>query len=321
MHRGVVMGVAAGGVLTIFDMEDDFRWRVVECEGNAARGVSDKAAKGKNDLLALLVDGTIILSATAEYKRVQRLRAIIFGELAATRDASNALNALRRSDIEMKATARQEKATMQRREVESKCWEAENARQKGLHIVSLAADVHGYATYKVSVTKIGQDARAWRINTRAALISATRAPLAILKSNLPRATLPRRKSVIKCKEGAYSDGARVTRASGRRRCQAAILCAALGIPNAAKPSIKETKGANKNKKAMFAYVVWSSNGYDEDRFHSYAEPLRNEVDSSYATKEDTNARINYLFHVQNPWGLDVEELLDSGCNLDIVETE
>ena len=70
-------------------------------------------------------------------------------------------------------------------------------------------------------------------------------------------------------------------------------------------------GANKNIKKLKKYVVYSSDGYGYDGWHSYAGPPENKFDSSWDTKEQANARAAYLFHACNPWGIEVNELMES----------
>lgn len=49
------------------------------------------------------------------------------------------------------------------------------------------------------------------------------------------------------------------------------------------------------------FFVWSSEGYDNDGWHSYNGPPRKEFDSSWRTIEEANARVEYLFFIKNPW--------------------
>ncbi|KAI9353655.1 hypothetical protein BDR26DRAFT_848971 [Obelidium mucronatum] len=89
--------------------------------------------------------------------------------------------------------------------------------------------------------------------------------------------------------------------------------------NATKASVKVPKGANKDKNKLLKYVVWSSDGYDNDGWHSYNGAPDKEFDSSFSSKADANARVNYLFYVKNCWGLGVDEMM-TGEEIDEKET-
>ena len=72
----------------------------------------------------------------------------------------------------------------------------------------------------------------------------------------------------------------------------------------------------RNAEKFLDYVVWKSSGYDNDGWHSYEGPPAKEFDSSFSTKKDANARVEYVFYVQNEWGLDVEEMLEDRMEID-----
>ncbi|EJK73837.1 hypothetical protein THAOC_04519, partial [Thalassiosira oceanica] len=56
------------------------------------------------------------------------------------------------------------------------------------------------------------------------------------------------------------------------------------------------------------WTVWCSDGYGNDGWHSYEGPPTKHFDSTFATKEDANARARYLFYWKNSYGFRVEEM-------------
>jgi hypothetical protein len=58
------------------------------------------------------------------------------------------------------------------------------------------------------------------------------------------------------------------------------------------------------------YTVWCSDGYDADGWHSYAGEPDKEFDSTWNTKKEANDRAEYLFFWKNSWGLDPNEVDD-----------
>ena len=78
--------------------------------------------------------------------------------------------------------------------------------------------------------------------------------------------------------------------------------------NRFKPAI--IKLAAKNKKPNLKFTVWCSDGYDYDGWHSYeGEPMK-EFDSSWVTKKEANERAEFLFFWKNPWGMAPNQVSD-----------
>mmetsp|Transcript_28424 Transcript_28424/g.46254 ORF Transcript_28424/g.46254 Transcript_28424/m.46254 type:complete len:236 (-) Transcript_28424:442-1149(-) len=78
------------------------------------------------------------------------------------------------------------------------------------------------------------------------------------------------------------------------------------------------KAPNRDKTKPLEFVVWFSDGYGNDGWHSYDGPPTKYFDSSFSSKSDANKRALYKFYKKNPWGLDVEEMLeqDTKCKFD-----
>ncbi|KAL6056827.1 WWE domain-containing protein [Balamuthia mandrillaris] len=64
---------------------------------------------------------------------------------------------------------------------------------------------------------------------------------------------------------------------------------------------------NKNKTRL-TYVVWSSDDYLDDGWHSYDGPGDRNVDSEHTSKQKAIARVRQLFFQENPWGLTEKEM-------------
>ena len=73
-------------------------------------------------------------------------------------------------------------------------------------------------------------------------------------------------------------------------------------------SILKPKGQHLEH-SQLKYTVWCSDGYDNDGWHSYeGEPIK-EFDSVWNSKKDANDRAEYLFYWKNPWGTQPEEVM------------
>jgi len=71
--------------------------------------------------------------------------------------------------------------------------------------------------------------------------------------------------------------------------------------SSSKPPV-ESRDRHKKK----AFVVWKSEGYPPDGFHSYDGPPEKRFDSSFDILSEANARAVFLFYMENPWGIDLE---------------
>lgn len=66
------------------------------------------------------------------------------------------------------------------------------------------------------------------------------------------------------------------------------------------------KHLDENNKLEF--TVWTSCSFDYDGFHWYAGPPAKEFNSSYATIEEANRRVEFVFLFNNPWEWDLEDM-------------
>lgn len=58
------------------------------------------------------------------------------------------------------------------------------------------------------------------------------------------------------------------------------------------------------------FVVWCSDGYGNDGWHSYNGPPTQHFDTSWKTAKEANDRARYLFFWKNPWGLSPQDVDD-----------
>ena len=72
-----------------------------------------------------------------------------------------------------------------------------------------------------------------------------------------------------------------------------------------------TQPKKSNLKRGNGYQIWTEQGYTPDRWHRHDETDR-EFDSSFSSLKDANTRARYVFYFLNPWGIEVEEMLETG---------
>ena len=65
-------------------------------------------------------------------------------------------------------------------------------------------------------------------------------------------------------------------------------------------SIKRPEPVHLDAGANLKFTVWTSCGYDADRWHSYDGPPKKEFDSSYNSLMEANERVECVFFYTNP---------------------
>ena len=60
------------------------------------------------------------------------------------------------------------------------------------------------------------------------------------------------------------------------------------------------------------FTIWRAHGFVDDGWHPGNPPIEKEFDTSYPTADEANARARFVFYRENPWGLSVAEIQDSG---------
>ncbi|CAJ1946591.1 unnamed protein product [Cylindrotheca closterium] len=72
--------------------------------------------------------------------------------------------------------------------------------------------------------------------------------------------------------------------------------------------IRNPPKQNLSQNKKLRYTVWTSDGYDNDRWHSYEGPPDKAFDSSFTSLEHANQRAEFVFYFKNPWGLGLDEM-------------
>ena len=80
-------------------------------------------------------------------------------------------------------------------------------------------------------------------------------------------------------------------------------------------AVRKPSAVAKDVSKMKKFVVWSSDGYGYDGWHSYAGPPAKEYDSSWDSTELANARVIYLFYAENSYGLSIGELMQEEVDI------
>ncbi|KAJ1557511.1 hypothetical protein HK405_015845 [Cladochytrium tenue] len=271
----------------------------------------------KDQLLERLVDNTVMLCATNEYKALARIKDVMRAEAAVKEREAVAIVQERR---EVQDRKRQKRADDERA--------AEKRNQKQLHCHSLPA-VHSCplaissslalngrprsTTAVCNLRKFCCTTRPFRscdeCNFDVCQACADLAALPAAEQDARRAAHDRAVAERERQmRNLWAEQEREQQLSEDRKAAAdRQLVAKLDASGA---HIKNPPAANRNPQKLLAYVVWSSNGYDSDKFHGYNEPPEKEFDSTYASKEDANARATFLFYQKNIWGLSPQEMLD-----------
>jgi len=65
---------------------------------------------------------------------------------------------------------------------------------------------------------------------------------------------------------------------------------------------------NLSENRKLRYTVWTSCGYDKDRWHSYDGPPDKVFNSSFTSLEHANQRAEFVFYYDNPWGLGLYDM-------------
>lgn len=67
---------------------------------------------------------------------------------------------------------------------------------------------------------------------------------------------------------------------------------------------------SQDRKGKLGFTVWYSSGYPSDGWHSYEGPPTKEFDSTWKSADEANLRAKYRFYWGNCWGNEPHELFD-----------
>ena len=317
--------------LTIKELRD-------ECN---ARQLSTTGRNIKSALLELLVDDTILLSQTDAFKEVEWIKQEMKNEAS-----GKYLNA--RFVIEerrQKEKEKQAKVQEKKRQKEDEDRQEKLRQIASFHSMSCPESIHGcklakafdvgrISTYNMTYTCNMNGFNCWKSST----YTCTKCDFDVCQACFDFESLPedtRREKLLVFEEQKRQD--EIKRAKLEAEKQARIkakqeqrekerqvrekelqaqkereekvrkgLIAKLDKPS---KKIKHPNGKYANQSKLLSYVVWKSEGYDNDGWHSYQGPPDTEFDSTWPTTKEANSRAEYLFYVENPWGISEEEIM------------
>ena len=292
---------------------------------------SKKDKLTKNDLLENLIDDTILLSQTDAYKEVERIREAINGEAAIKKINAEKLVKDRRQKVESQKAKAKTKKQAKKKQAEEEYQKIQEERRQerlkvltSLHTVYCPPSIHGCLLAK------SDDLERWNglcdtkglDCTKNGAYACTICNFDVCQACLDFELLPQNiqtekrlafekkklEKQIKQKMLEERKQERLDAQEKQKQKERKLLCTRLeNTPS----NIQNPKGKHTNQNKLLAYVVWKSTGYDNDGWHNYEGPPSKEFDSSFSKEKDANARVEYLFFVDNPWGVSWEELLEN----------
>ena len=269
--------------LTIKELRD-------ECN---ARQLSTTGRNIKSALLELLVDDTILLSQTDAFKEVEWIKQEMKNEASGKYLNARFLIEERRQ----KEKEKQPKVQEKKRQKEDEDRQEKIRQIASFHSISCPESIHGcklakafdvgrISTYNMTYTCNLNGFNCWKSST----YSCTKCDFDVCQACFDFESLPEDTADREREEKARKD-----------------LIAKLGKTS---KKIKHPTGKYANGSKLLSYVVWKSSGYDNDGWHGYEGPPDKEFDSTWPTIKEANSRAEYLFYVENPWGISEEEIME-----------
>ena len=327
-------GQRVNGKLTIKQLRS-------ECEARQEELSSYKKAS-KNELLELLVDGTTLLSESTVYKDLLKLKEQIKDEKLRNEKTSQALSEARRQKNEIQAYKRKVKIEDNKakiREAEQKLVEERRIQRIKenekfytitcptlLHECNLAkaSDVGRSYTGNCDVKEFncrgGASYSCEKCNFDVCLSCFNFASLPVEEQKRQQCAFQekvnkeREKRKMAFQEEVRQTKIRLEKIEEQRQAQLKEeqkerkkLIQRLNNPTL---RMKNPNKENIDQEKCLSYVVWSSDGYDYDGWHSYDGPPTKEFDSSFKTLNEARKRAEYLFYVNNPWGISLDEMIE-----------
>jgi hypothetical protein len=302
-----------------------------------ARSMDPKTTpKIKSDLLNVLVEGSICVHESPEFKAYQGLLKRVEKESVALREEMFAKNRAAEQRKEAMRAERYAREEREREEAERKKAEerlAEMVRQKSLHIHSFPK-VYDLPLAKTSDLSIYGNPRS---NTATCDLCEPQTShysffpfRSSTRPNTAHYTCESRDWDIceQCfqeenKNQAEKDRIKMEREEAREEQRRKEIeeeekeeeerrnryDAEVRFSSSIRKVTGEHLNAHLNPESYgLKYAVWCSDGYDNDGWHSYEGEPPKEFDSVWETKEDANKRAEYLFYWKSPWGLEAEEI-------------
>ena len=313
--------------LTIKELRD-------ECN---ARQLSTTGRNIKSALLELLVDDTILLSQTDAFKEVEWIKQEMKNEASGKYLNARFLIEERRQKEKEKQAKVQEK----KRQKEDEDRQEKLRQIASFHSISCPESIHGCKLAKAfdvgRITTGVCDMKGFNC-WKSASYSCTKCNFDVCQSCFDFESLPedtrrekllvfeeqkRRHEIARAKLEAEKQ-ARIKakqeqrekerqarekeRQEQKKREEKARKDLISKLEKTSK-KIKHPTGKYANGSKLLSYVVWKSSGYDNDGWHGYEGPPDKEFDSTWPTIKEANSRAEYLFYVDNPWGISEEEIM------------
>ena len=292
-------------------------------EEAAVRGHQPKdVPRIKADLLHFLVDGSIHLSKTSEYKAFVKMKERIETERDALLAKSLANKRAEKAKAEAKLRAKEEKRAAEQRAARQK----EIETQKKFHIHS-CPKVHDCKLAKTAALRMnGLPRIAWcsscqsRVSPEGGFTCEACnfdicSQCYIIQNMDAEEKRSWEREEAKKHEREAAEAARHRKEEEDRIKQEEQQRLARYDTKQFKAAIMKPSDEAKNPNSSLkgnGFAVWCSDGYGNDGWHSYNEPPDKMFDTTWNTLEEANSRARYLFYHKSPWGLHPEELLAEG---------
>lgn len=298
--------------LTVKDLREE-----AECRGIDKQ----RLPKLKKDLLHYLVEGSIHLKETQQWKAVKLLKLQIESE----RNQLHEQSMKQRWERERKAEERREVKKAKERQAMQENRKKEVEKQKSLHTHSFPR-VHPHLLAKSSELQFngksrdvtarceycGNDDDDWH-DPNPVLYTCESCDFDICADCFKERNMtPQEKARARELERQRQEQLRKEQLAWRKqqekeeREQERLWDATKQFKKAIRHPPAKNKTVQGN--SLKGYTVWSSDGYDPDGWHSYQGPPDKEFDSTWKNVTDANARARYLFYWENSWGLPARDI-------------
>jgi predicted nucleic acid-binding Zn-ribbon protein len=291
-----------------------------------ARGLEVKAVSrmNKNELISTLVVGSMCITKSETWVEVLRVREQFENDRKKAADEErkrqDALDAQRRQQ-EMKRQAKEmeRQAKLQAEREEKRSAEIASQAEKHIHLIP---KVHGCKLAKTSDLLFYEEARIYRYSSCCSvcrsryndmLYSCEKCDFDICSDCHKEKTMTEAEKKAEAKRKAALEKERQEAEAAMRRQieeEEEEFRQKWDPKSHFKPNIINPPDANLDPDVKKGYVVWSSDGYGYDGWHSYEGPPEKVYDSTWSTKANANERARYLFHWKNPWGHEAEHMME-----------
>ena len=276
-----------------------------ECKTRGMKGYSSYA---KDFLVGLLTEGSIAISQTKEFKRLERIRKLAKEEEAALKQAAAE-----------KARAEAERARAEQ-EQRRAALEAQQAALKAQREAQLKA-VHTHRQPEVhqcllaDTGELSRPGGLWPDRNHTArcdmCYSGRRCVFTCIKCDFdvcqscfdfklmsPEEQAEEREKKRKAaaeEQRTYEEARERKQAAEKAKKEKRLAAFAEEFCIDLLPHVVKPQGKNKDSPNGLGFTVWTSHGYTHsDRFHHWDGPPQKTFDSTFATKDEANARAFYL---------------------------